>query len=174
MQENVGWRVGDRPTEASEALARQRGLEAIKVKRQQGGRTTGWKRAPAQGGERRLYEDGCEKADKELGHVSSCFECPFEECRYEPKCYLKGNRRPRVAIVDGFPILNGTGGIRPRLTAKDLDLILRALRDYSRVYPDEKEACLVFLHRILRKRVCFSGKWYKKDWDSSSKFAHFL
>ena len=160
MKENDGWSSGGASIEAHKDLMRGK----------RGGRTTSLMRSPGFGRERRMSEDGCEQADRVMGYVSSCFECPFKECEYQPKCYMRGDRRPRAEIIDGFPFISGVGGIRPLLKENDLDLIMRALREYSVNHPGEKETILVFLHRIFKEKVFFPGKWFKKDWDSSRKF----
>lgn len=125
-----------------------------------GGKVPKLTKAPVFGGRRRLYEDGCEKADMELGSVSSCLSCPFDECCDERSGYRRVDRRIRVVVVDDFPVVDGISGIRPQLNEKDLGLILNGLREYSKKYPEEKKSCLALLHRILRKQVFFPGRWW--------------
>ncbi len=90
-------------------------------------------------------EDGCLKADKMLGKVSSCLDCPFADCVWEA-C----DERPSFSC-------------RPLLKDKDIFLIKDAFDKVVSLGIDKgkREEYYSFLRRILRRQL--KGSAYEVD-----------
>jgi hypothetical protein len=112
--------------------------------------------------------NGCYKADKEIKGVSSCELCPFEDCVAEYEEFR--SKRIKVEVDEmGFPILKNINinGIRPLLKSNEIKIIVKALKNYARQKRNDSKKCVLLVHRILKKKVFFKGKWFDKYWIST-------